>query len=75
MVLKKSLMNIPVIGLPNYQMPLFFFVYKKERNAIGLLIHNRGMNKCIPYTRNKFPYPKEPLTSNWIMWHRDTVLP
>lgn len=41
-------MNLPVIGLPNYQIPLFFVVDKKEGNATGLLIYIRGMNKCIP---------------------------
>ena len=41
-------MNLPFIGPPNYQIPLFFVVYEKEGNVIGLLIHNRGTNKCVP---------------------------
>lgn len=36
-VLQESLMNLPVLALPNYQITFFLFVYKKEVNDFGML--------------------------------------
>lgn len=36
-VLQESLMNLPVLVLPNYQITFFLFVYKKEENDFGML--------------------------------------
>ena len=41
-VLQESLMNLPVLGLPNYQITFFLFLYKKEGMALGCLPQNTG---------------------------------
>lgn len=35
--LKKSLINPPFLGHPNYQIPFFFFVNEKEGHVPGVL--------------------------------------
>lgn len=40
--LKESLIKPPALGNPSDQSPLFFLVYEKKENALGVLIINTG---------------------------------
>lgn len=40
--LKVSLINPPVLGHPNYQIPFFFVVHEKKVNALGVLTQKHG---------------------------------
>ena len=48
--LRESLMNLPAIGHPSYQIPFFPFVYEKEGNALEVLTPNHwDQNQPIGY--------------------------
>ena len=40
--LKESLIKPPALSNPSDQSPLFFLVYEKKENALGILIINTG---------------------------------
>lgn len=54
--LKESLINLPVLGHPNYQTPLFIFVHEKEGNASGILTQKHGDQQLDPVAHVCSPY-------------------